>query len=172
MSAATDNQTPRAVGWIYPPLVLIAFSIVMIVWSYDYGEIARSVPLLVGYSLLVLSVIDLLSRFDLPFSGLLRAFWGADFRDREMKHDPTWTAELAQFLWVTGCVAGMLLIGILPTIPLFVMLFMAIHGRRRWLESAVVAAMALGFVFVVFEVLLDYQLYRGALFDPRGFAGW
>lgn len=172
MSGGRDNRVPAMVRSIYPPLLLIVLSIVMIVWSYGFNETARTVPLLVGYGLLFLSGIDFYCRLDLPFANLLSDFWGADFRNPEMSHNPDWKAEAAQILWITGCVAAMLLIGILPTAPLFVMSYMAVNGSRRWPECLAGGAAVFGFVYVVFELLLDYQLYRGVLFDERGFANW
>ena len=168
----TPDDVPKAVRSIYPPLALIAASIIMIVWSQRYNETARLVPLLVSYSLLILSVIDLVCRFDRPFIGPLRDFWGADFQNREMKHDPRPAGEVNQVLWIVGCVAGMMLIGILPTIPIFILSYIVINGRRSWLESIFVTALVFVFVYVVFEMLLDYELYRGVLFDERGFQGW
>lgn len=165
------DDAPKAVRSIYPPLVLIAAAIVMIIWSQRYNETAGLVPLLVSYSLLILAFFDLVCRFEAPFIGPLRDFWGADFQNREMKHDPRPAAEVNQVLWIVGCVAGMMLIGILPTIPIFILFYIVINGRRPWLESVFVTAIVFAFVYVVFEILLDYELYRGVLFDERGFQG-
>jgi hypothetical protein len=167
-----SDHVPRAVRSIYPPLVLIAATIVMIVWSLRYNETASLVPLLVCYALLVLAFFDLVCRFDTPVFRPLRDFWGADFQNREMKHDPQPAAEVSQILWIVGCVAAMMLIGILPTVPIFILFYTIINGRRPWLESLVVTAIVFAFVYVVFEMLLDYRLYRGAFFDERGFQGW
>jgi hypothetical protein len=166
------NGAPRAVTSIWPAVVLAVFSAGMILWSQNYSPTARMVPSIVGWGMLALCVIDILSRLDLPFSQILRDFWGADFRNREMKHNPTWRAEFGQVAWMASCVVGMLFIGILPTVPLFVMGYMAFHGGRRWTECIVAGVIVFAFVFVVFEVLLDYPLYRGVLFDERGFSSW
>jgi len=171
-SLENSDHVPRAVRSIFPPLVLIAVGIAMIVWSQRYNETARLVPQLVSYALVVLAFIDLVCRFEKPFLGPLRDFWGADFDNREMRHDPPPAAEVSQVLWIAGCVAGMMLIGILPTVPVFIFFYILINGRRPWLESLIVTAIVFAFVYVVFEMLLDYQLYRGAFFDERGFAGW
>lgn len=172
MSDEQGSGAPKAVRSIYPPLVLVALVAGIVAWSYTLNQTAREVPLLVGYGVLALLAIDLYSRLELPFSRLLRDFWGADFRNREMKHDPRWAAEAILFLWVIGCTAGMVLVGILPSVAVFVLAFMRLHGRRPWRESAICALATFGFVYVVFEVLLDYALYRGALFDAHGFANW
>lgn len=171
-SLENSDAVPKAVRSIYPPLVLIAVAIVMIIWSQRYNETARLVPLLVSYSLLILAFFDLLCRIDRPYIGPLRDFWGADFQNREMKHDPELAAEVNQVLWIVGCVAGMMLVGILATIPVFILSYILIIGRRSWLESVLVTAIVFAFVYAVFEMLLDYQLYRGVIFDERGFQGW
>ena len=167
-----SDDVPKAVRSIYPPLVLIAVAFLMIVWSQRYNETASLVPLLVSYTLLILAFFDLVCRFEKPFIRPLRDFWGADFQNREMKHDPSPAAEVSQVVWIVGCVAGMMLIGILPTIPIFILSYIIINGRRPWLESLIVTVIVFAFVYVVFEMLLDYQLYRGVLFDERGFQGW
>jgi len=172
MNVEQGSGVPKAVRSVYPPLVLAALVAGLVVWSYTLNPTAREVPLLVGYGLLTLLAIDFYSRLELPLSRLLRDFWGADFRNREMRHDPRWTDEAALFLWVIGCTAGMVLVGILPSVTVFVLAFMRLHGRRPWRESAICALATLGFVYVVFEVLLDYALYRGAFFDAHGFANW
>ena len=168
----TPDRVPGVVRSIYPPLVLIAAAIIMIVWSGRYNETARQVPLLVSWALLILAGFDLVCRFDRRGLRPLRDFWGADFQNREMKHDPAPAAELLQVAWMTACVVGMMLIGILPTLPVFIFFYIAVQGRRPWFESLIVTAVVFSFVYLVFEVLLDYPLYRGALFDERGFQAW
>jgi hypothetical protein len=164
---------PPFVRSVYPPLAIMAVAAAMFFWSLSYdNETAREVPLLVSAGLFVLAVFDLVCRFDAPALGPLRDFWGADFRNPEMKHHPRFADEATQVAWMVACVAGIMLIGILPTVPIFVLLYMTVGGRRRWLEGLIVGAVVLAFVYGIFELLLDYRLYRGALIDPRGFEAW
>lgn len=172
MSVESNDVAPRVVRSVAAPLVLIAVSLVLLIWSSTFNQTARQVPMLVAGAMLVLSVFDFVCRFDVPALRPLRDFWGADFRNREMRHNPRWTAEVKQILWMFACVTAMLLIGFLPAVPLFVFLYMVVNGRRPLVESLATAAIVFGFVYVVFEVLLDYELYRGALFDARGISGW
>lgn len=173
MSSVDNNDAaPRVVRSVAAPLVLIAASLMLLIWSSTFNETARQVPMLVAAALLVLSIFDFICRFDAPALRPIRDFWGADFRNREMRHDPRWTAEVAQILWMVACVVAMLSIGILPAVPLFVFLYIVANGRRPVIEGLATALVVFGFVYVVFEVLLEYELYRGALFDPRGYLGW
>ena len=172
MAADPDDNAPWIVRSVVVPSLLIVLSIVLLAWSATFNETARQVPMLVAGTMLVLSVFDFVCRYDVPALRPLRDFWGADFHNREMRHNPRWTAEAAQVLWMVGCVAAMLLIGILPAVPAFVFLYMIFNGRRPLVEGLVVAAAVFAFVYIVFEVLLDYELYRGALFSGRGFSDW
>ena len=173
MTTEPCPAVPPFVRSVYPPLVIMTVAAVMFVWSLSFdNETAREVPLLVSAGLFVLAAFDLACRFDRPALRPLRDFWGADFRNPAMTHHPRFADEAVQIAWMVACVAGIMLIGILPTVPIFVLLYMTVGGRRPWLEGLVVAVVVLAFVFGIFELLLDYRLYRGALIDPRGFQAW
>lgn len=172
MTTEPGSAVPPFVRSVYPPLVIMAAAAIMFVWSLRYNATARELPLLVSAALFILGAFDLVCRLDKPGLSMLRDFWGADFRRAEMTHNPRVGDEVVKVAWMVGCVAGMMLFGILPTVPIFVLLYMTISGKRRWLESLIAAAVVFAFVYIVFEVLLDYRLYRGALFDPRGFQAW
>jgi hypothetical protein len=49
---------------------------------------------------------------------------------------------------------------------------MRYQGKQSWRNSLLASIGSLLFVIGVFEILLQYNLYRGALFDPRGFDAW
>jgi predicted permease len=66
----------------------------------------------------------------------------------------------------------MMFIGILPSIFIFVLVYMRYQGKQSWRNSILASIGNLLFVVAVFEVLLQYNLYRGALFDSRGFDAW
>lgn len=172
MARQEESKVPRAVRSVYPPLLLIGLAAAYVWWSRDYRAGPALVPAIVGIGTMVLAAIDLLSRLDLPAAGMIRDYLGADFRNREMQHDPDMRDELMQFGWIVGCVAAMLTIGFLPAIPLFVFLYMRVQGRRPLRTSLIGGAVVLAFVVVVFEFLLDYALYRGVLFDDDGFDSW
>lgn len=172
MTLNDTDRAPRLVRSVAAPIVMIVVSAGMLAWSSTYNETARQVPMLVAGTMVILSLIDLVCRFDLPVLEPLRDFWGADFRNREMRHNPRVAREVAQIIWMIACVTAMMVIGILPAVPAFVLFYMVFNGRRPVFESAATAAIVFAFVFVVFEVLLEYRLYRGVLFSARGFADW
>lgn len=162
MSRTRQSMVSGTEG-IWPPLFLLAVSIVMVWWSAQYGPEARLLPLIVSLAVSVLSLFDLASRFSGRLAQLVRVTLGADFNNREMKHDPEWRAELGQVAWMSGCVLLMLLIGILPGAPLFVFAYMWLQGRQHVSASLVAAVLVFAALGLVFEILLAYPLYRGLL---------
>lgn len=164
-------QPNRAVGSLVPPVLLAALTIGFIVWSYSYSPTSRMVPLVVGYATLALLVLDLLSRLENRVGAIVRIAAGADFSNLEMPSTPRPSAELVAALWMAAAVLGVLLLGLLPAVPLFVLLWMRLNGSRSWREAAIAATASGLFIYVVFELLLSYELYRGVFLDKRGLAG-
>ncbi len=166
------QQVPAKVRSIWPPLLLMALALGYAWWAQDYGRGPRLMPTLVGLATATLALLDLLSRGDNRLGAALRLSLGADFSSPEMGHDPAFRRELAMVAAMIGCVLAMLTIGILPAVPLFIALYMRFWGGRPWLAALISALAVLGFVIGVFELALDYRLYRGVLFDPKGFGAW
>jgi hypothetical protein len=169
MPNAESNRIPTGANSIYPPILLLIVAGLFIYSTYDYGETARRLPLLIGTGTLVLIVLDFLSRFHSRVGALIRLALGAGFQDPEMKHDPRWRSEIMQVFWVAFCVISILLVGILPTVPTFIFLYMLIQGKQTFVFSLMVSVLVILIVVLVFEIFLDYDLYRGILFNREGF---
>jgi len=166
------NLVSKAVRSIYPPLIWLSLFMVIIVWSYDLDEISRAAPLLTGYTGLILGLLDLVSRFEGSAGEAIRVSMGAGFNHPEISHNPILNAELIQIGWMAIFVLMSLFIGILPAVPIYVLASMRFNGKCSWKESLIAAAGTVAFVFVVFEVFLAFELYRGVWFDERGFDRW
>ncbi|MHA6344366.1 tripartite tricarboxylate transporter TctB family protein [Roseivivax sp. CAU 1761] len=159
------DPVPQKITSIWPPLLLLAVSLGYVAWAQKYGAVPRLMPTLVGGATAALAVLDLLSRFDSRLGRALRLALGADFRNREMSHDPAIGREAAMIGWMLAALASIWLIGLLPTVPLFITAYMRLWGRLPLSMAALSGVAVLGFVVVVFEVLLDYALYRGWLVE-------
>jgi len=166
------TQTPALVRSPLVPLVLFALSVGLAIWSSALPEIPRMLPFLVAVITAVLCVFDFLARGNSTFAQKLGHWLGADFNNREMKHNPAISAEVVMLLWMVLCVGLMMFFGILPSIFVFVLAYMRYQGKQSWRNSLLASIGSLLFVIGVFEILLQYNLYRGALFDPRGFDAW
>lgn len=169
---SAPQTVPAKIRSVWPPLILIAVGLGYAVWAQEYGDIPSLMPTLTGVATALLALLDLVSRFDTRVGAALRLTLGADFRNREMTHDPPLGREAQMVGWMILCVLLMLFVGILPAVPVFIAGYMLVWGGQSWLRSILSALIVLGFVTAVFEVLLDYRLYRGVLFDPKGFAAW
>jgi hypothetical protein len=166
MKKQAENDGIRSgVTTLYPPVLLLIASALLIYRASGYGETARQLPVLVASGTLVLVVLDILSRLGGKVGGLIRSALGAGFHDREMTTEPRWQSELTQLAWVGGSVTSIMLIGILPTVPAFIFMYMLIQGRQDVLSSAIVSLLVLFLVGVLFEFILDYELYKGLIFD-------
>lgn len=172
MGEAKNSPAPRAVTSPYPALFILAFAAGVLIWAQTYSEIARRFPTLVAGALVVLALIDLWSRTRLPGRRFIADFWGAEFDRREMTHDPTLRREAGLLAWILGCFAAMALVGVLVAMPLFCLLFTWLRSGRPLRLALLVAAIVLAFEFIVFEWLLDYELYRGLLFSGGGLSAW
>ena len=167
-----SSQTPALVRSPLVPLAMFVMSSGFAIWSNQLPEIPRMMPFLVAMITAVLCVLDFLARGKSEFAQKIGHWFGADFSNREMKHNPAISAEAVMILWMLLCVSLMMFIGILPSIFIFVLVYMRYQGKQSWRNSILASIGNLLFVVAVFEVLLQYNLYRGALFDSRGFDAW
>jgi hypothetical protein len=58
------------------------------------------------------------------------------------------------FLWMAGFAACMALIGLIPTVPVFIVAFMRLEGREPWRIVIPMAASVVLLIYVVFDQLL------------------
>ena len=63
-------------------------------------------------------------------------------------------ARLLFFGWMAGFAACMALIGLIPTVPIFIIAFMRIEGREPWKIVIPMAACVVLLIYVVFDQLL------------------
>lgn len=168
MAKAENDATPAGTKSVYPPILLLIVVGLLLYWATGYGETARQLPILVSIGTLILIVLDLFSRLHGKLGTLIRSALGAGFQNQEMTSKPRWQSEILQFIWVACCVASIAFIGILPTMPMFIFLYMVIQGRQKIIISVIISILVLLLIGLVFELLLGYELHRGILFDPSG----
>ena len=172
MSTRDKTPVPAAVASIWPAAVLLAVALGMFAWSETYSQQAAQFPAMVAMLMILLAILDLLSRVKGRLGDLVRRIGGAGFDRREMTHNPTARAEWSLVLWIAGAFAAMAVIGILPATPLFCTLFTRYRGQRSWRAALTVGVAVLAFQYVIFEWLLDYQLYRGLILARGGVSAW
>lgn len=149
-----------------PALGLLAVTIVYLVTAYGYSADARAVPAGVAWVMLVLLMLDLVSRTRTPI-GVSLMHWLNPAGDAEnqisAKHYPVLKQVIA-VAWVAGFAAALVLIGILYAVPLYVFLSLLVQGRRPLLVCIAGSAAATAMIWLLFAVVLRLELYPGILF--------
>ena len=172
MDKEKTTAPPYLITSVWPALLLLTCGVGMLVWSRQYAPVAARFPSIVAAVMIALGVLDVLGRTGLPMARLIRTAGGAGFSRREMSHDPSGRSQWALVLWISGAFAGMAVAGIMPASLLFCILFAHFRGNRGWGEAILVGAVVLAFQFLVFEYLLDYELYRGLFLAKGGVRAW
>jgi hypothetical protein len=75
-----------------------------------------------------------------------------------ISHLPTSTILVRGFLffgWMVAFLCSMAVIGLIPTVPVFVIAYMRLEGPERWVHCALMAFIMTTLVYVVFDQLLS-----------------
>ncbi|WP_454853025.1 tripartite tricarboxylate transporter permease [Rhizobium binxianense] len=133
-------------------------------WPFD----AKIVPMIVGVAALVFVLISLVNQVyvhvKVPSNDPLKA--AEEEEDDQIHMDlgsdmgdlPTSTVlkrAAVFFAWIVAFMGSMAVIGLVPTVPLFVIAYMWFEQRERWLLMLAYAAAIALFVYVVFDRLLS-----------------
>jgi hypothetical protein len=116
--------------------------------------------------MIVLLILDLVSRTRTPVGATLM-HWLNPAGDPSKTEGAARYPALKQILavaWIAGFVAAMVLIGILYAVPLYVFLSLTVRGRRTLWVAAMIAVAAGAMIWVLFDVVLQLELYPGVLF--------
>jgi len=152
-------------------LVVLAIGIVFLLWSQIYPPRMSAMPKLVGWVTIVLALIDIAAHFDTTLGRVLRRIAGLEIAglssDSEAAVEPSWRRIVIAMLWVVGYVAAIYIFGLLATTPLYIFLYMAVHGRKSMRISALNAVIVTIAIWITFEYLFHYPLYPGLLFGGQ-----
>lgn len=181
-TGATRNGLviPAAFGWIaalaimrprvdrdrraalYFAFGILALMIFFIHQTYGYKGQVRDFPLIVGYTGVVLCILDILSVGGGPVASAITRFFGSHLDESELVGRPL-RRELIACAAIGGCVLGIWLFGFLAFSPLFVVLWMLAGGKT--VKNALYGGMfTLIFIYLLFELAFQYELFRGVVF--------
>jgi TctA family transporter len=156
-------------------LTFIALMAYMVITAHDWFLDAKRVPLIVGYFALAVATISLLNFTFRPeqeastetdpqkeAGGSLHM----DIVSDDLGLDTKVVAQRAiiYFSWIIGFFAVLALIGMLPAIFIFVLLYMRVEGNERWTLVLSCSGGLTAFCYLVFDYLL-------ALPWPKSFMG-
>lgn len=156
-------------GALYFALGLFALTIVFIYLSYDYAPEVRLFPLMVGYTGLILCTLDLISLTDTGFGRIIDSVFsgkaaeeaGEETGKAPPKFAPKLSRQLIAMAWMVGLTIGIYIVGFMAVVPVYVFSSMLFQGKKSVKQCAYGAVGATVFIWVMFELLLKYELYRG-----------
>jgi len=149
-----------------PASGLLLLTIGYLATAYGYSPDARAVPSGVAWVMLVLVILDLISRTRTSI-GTTLMHWLNPAGDPEAMKDHKRYPVLRQVgavLWIGAFAAAMLFIGILYAVPLYVFASLYFRGGRPLIVAAAVSAGATAMIWTLFVAVLGLQLYPGMLF--------
>ncbi|MCC2099264.1 MAG: tripartite tricarboxylate transporter TctB family protein [Hyphomicrobiales bacterium] len=154
----------RSMSACWFAFALLAFFIFFVDQTYEYEGRVRLFPLLIGYMGIFFSVLDILSLTTGRVGEVVTRSFGRAF-------DPTNLEgrKALREIFVIGAICLIVLsiyvLGFLVTAPLAVVVWMTLAGRKPLLVSLATGAGAFVFVWVLFELVLRYELYRGIVWE-------
>jgi hypothetical protein len=137
--------------YLFPCLIWL-LALGFLIEAHGFPAASGAVPLLIGWLTLVLTSIDLFLRVRSPA--------GAAHTDKKVVAARVGVAVAG----IVSVVAGMTLLGILRTVPVFVFIALRWGGGRNLSTSLVVALVLTGLIWGVFGGLMRLELYPGLLF--------
>ena len=161
-----DTHNLKASSMV-PAIVMLAFSIAFLNWSYSYGERAQQVPALVGWVMFTLCVLDVVAATGTRVGDMVRAFFSGTVigEDNSSATGKPVGLTVVAMLWPVAFVLLVGLFGFMPVIPVYVFLFVVVQGKKSLRQGTIAAAAATAFTYVVFALLLRYEVYQGIIFS-------
>ncbi|HLN37974.1 MAG TPA: tripartite tricarboxylate transporter permease [Xanthobacteraceae bacterium] len=142
---------------------LLCLFIAMLGESFEWSFAARIIPTIVGTGAILFCSLSLIN----DVFGLHERDGGGAIAEKSKKihmdiasktaHLPTKVILTRGFLffgWMAGFAACMALIGLIPTVPIFITAFMRFEGREPWKIVIPMAASVVTLIYVVFDQLL------------------
>jgi Tripartite tricarboxylate transporter TctB family len=135
--------------------------------AYRYSPEARAAPLLIGWAVIVLAALDIVSRTQTPIGRAISGFVNPVTNRLRQGHgaapQPAGKQVMA-IVWIAGFVAAFALVGAALAIPLYVFAATRWRGGRPFAVCLLSAAVTLAGIWFLFAWLLRLELYPGLLF--------
>ena len=148
-----------------PALAMVAITIAYLITAYTYSVQARLFPVPVGWLMLALLALDLVSRTKTPIGEQLTRLLNPAAEVEGAEERFPVLRQLSAMFWVAFFTAALVLIGIMYAVPLYVFGSMRFHGKKSYLTSLIAAVCVTAFTWVLFGFALQVELYPGALFS-------
>jgi hypothetical protein len=149
-------------------LVVLVFAVVFLLWTQTIPARSTAMPTLVAWLAIALALIDVVAQTETAVGRAVRHFVAAEkvieWKAQGNGEDATWGRVLLSVLWVVAYLAGVYLVGFLLTTPVYVFLYMILHGRKSLRTAGIAAILTTALIWLTFEIAFKYPLYPGILF--------
>ncbi len=147
--------------------------VALVLWlSASYPPRARQVPEVVGWFSLICLIIQLV----LDSSPQLAArrdrlrsnqFFSIDEQVREARStgEAESRLEVIAFFWLAFLLVGLVLLGFLVFIPIYILCYLRYQAEQTWFKSALCAGATWLFVDLLFVRLFEIRLYGGIILE-------
>jgi len=153
----------------------IVFAAVLVYYAKDWRFGARIGPTVVGVSMIGFATVSLIyGAFGRSTASVARGRKGTGGIHMDLKSE---TSDLSQkvvivrgaqfFGWLGAFMASMSVVGLIPTIPFFIIAYMRLEGREAWRTCLIYAACCTLFIYVLFDQVISVPWPRtlmGGLF--------
>jgi hypothetical protein len=147
-----------------PALGLLLITALYLITAYSYDERAREIPVAVGWLMLVLLGLDLVSRTNTPVGHALLKFLNPAAEEGTEERYPM-LRQVSGIFWVVLYTIMLLFLGVMIATPLYVFGSMRFHGRRSYFSALLTAVLVTTFTWALFDFALSVELYPGMLFE-------
>jgi hypothetical protein len=153
----------RAIGdFLFTATIVVVIAVALwasLTWPYE----ARLLPWIIGVPTIVLCLLTL--------ALVARRIWSLEPEeqvqlldiqaDRDLPGTIVAIRATAMFGWVLGFFGAIWLVGFLPSVPLFIFLYLVVQGREKWWVALVVSVAMSAFMIGVFHFVLRVAWLRG-----------
>jgi hypothetical protein len=163
----------RKIADVLPSLVLAAVAAAYVWVSYDYDAPSRGMPWIAGILAIALALLDVASRLQSDAARKLGGLWpgrgagqsGDTESEAQAPHPPF--RETLAFGWIAAFLGLVVVLGFYAAIPLYIFCYMKLYAKKGSLVSAVIAFGVAVFLYLVFDVLMGYEIFRGIIAGDR-----
>lgn len=144
-----------------PAAGLLAVSIAYLITAAGYKPESRAVPEAVAWVMIVLLLLDLASRSETRIGRALMALLNPAALTGERPDAASGKRQIAAVSWILGFAVGLVALGILAAVPLYVFSALRFKGKRSIPVALAAAVIALLAIWLLFAEALRLPLYAG-----------
>ena len=137
---------------IFSGLIGIFIMLLMVAGGLNYRFNTMLFPYIIGIPTVILCIIQIIE-------GMKKERESSE--GGEVKNDKR--NYLRASAWIAGFIVALYSIGYVLAIPLFLVIYLKLHGER-WLLTIIVSGVVLGIIWGTFALWLRVPLHQGVLF--------